>query len=104
MILYRGELMEDSRQEELLASLETDLYAPLRRGDRLETETVIRAFDALARRVLEGQFDEKSLLREIDRLLETPEELQAMSKAMAALSVPDATDKIVDKILSLTRK
>ena len=57
MILYRGELMEDSRQEELLASLETDLYAPLRRGDRLEQETVIRAFDDLARRVLEGQFD-----------------------------------------------
>ena len=50
MILYRGELMEDSRQEELLASLETDLYAPLRRGDRLEQETVIRAFDDLARR------------------------------------------------------
>ena len=58
MILYRGELMEDSRQEELLAALETDLYAPLRRGDRLETETVIRAFDALARRVLAGEFDD----------------------------------------------
>ena len=53
---------------------------------------------------LEGQFDEKSLLREIDRLLETPEELASMSKAMAALSVPDATDKMVDKILSMTRK
>ena len=53
---------------------------------------------------LEGQFDEESLLREIDRLLDTPEELQAMSKAMAALSVPDATDKMVDKILSMTRK
>ena len=57
MILYRGELMEDSRQEELLAALESDLYDPIRRGDRLEPETVIRAFDALARRVLEGQFD-----------------------------------------------
>ena len=53
---------------------------------------------------LEGQFDEESLLREIDRLLDTPEELASMSKAMAALSVPDATDKMVDKILSLTRK
>ena len=57
MILYRGELMEDSRQEELLAALETDLYAPFRRGDRLGTETVIRAFDSLARRVLAGEFD-----------------------------------------------
>jgi UDP-N-acetylglucosamine--N-acetylmuramyl-(pentapeptide) pyrophosphoryl-undecaprenol N-acetylglucosamine transferase len=53
---------------------------------------------------LEGQFDEESLLREIDRLLDTPEELASMSKAMAALSVPDATDKMVDKILSMTRK
>lgn len=58
MILYRGELMEDSRQEELLAALETDLYAPLRRGERLEAETVIRAFDSLARRVLAGEFDD----------------------------------------------
>ena len=53
---------------------------------------------------LEGEFDADSLLAEIDRLLQSPEELQRMSRAMASLSVPDATDKIVDKILSLTRK
>ena len=53
---------------------------------------------------LEGQFDADSLLAEIDRLLRSPEELQAMSRAMSSLSVPDATDKIVDKVLSLTRK
>jgi UDP-N-acetylglucosamine--N-acetylmuramyl-(pentapeptide) pyrophosphoryl-undecaprenol N-acetylglucosamine transferase len=53
---------------------------------------------------LEGQFDADSLLAEIDRLLQSPEELAAMSKAMRTLSVPDATDKMVDKILSLTRK
>ena len=53
---------------------------------------------------LEGEFDEDSLLAEIERLLQSPEELAAMSKAMAALSVPDATDKMVDKILNLTRK
>ena len=53
---------------------------------------------------LEGEFDAESLLREIDRLLQSPEELEHMSKAMASLSVPDATDKIVDKILGLTRK
>ena len=53
---------------------------------------------------LEGEFDADSLLREIERLLQSPEELQSMSSAMSALSVPDATDKIVDKILSLTRK
>ena len=53
---------------------------------------------------LEGEFDAASLLAEIHRLLNAPEELRAMSKAMASLSVPDATDKIVDKILSMTRK
>ena len=53
---------------------------------------------------LEGEFDAESLLREIDRLLQSPEELEHMSKAMASLSVPDATDKIVDKILQLARK
>ena len=53
---------------------------------------------------LEGEFDADSLLREIERLLESPGELEAMSGAMRALSVPDATDKIVDQILSLTGK
>ena len=53
---------------------------------------------------LEGEFDAASLLQEIDRLLDRPEELESMSRAMAALSVPDATDKIVDKILQLARK
>ena len=53
---------------------------------------------------LEGEFDAEALLREIQRLLESPGELEAMSGAMRALSVPDATDKIVDQILSLTRK
>ena len=53
---------------------------------------------------LEGEFDADSLLREIERLLESPGELEAMSGTMRALSVPDATDKIVDQILSLTGK
>lgn len=53
---------------------------------------------------LEGEFDADSLLQEIRTLLESPEELERMSRAMASLSVPDATDKIVDKVLSLIRK
>ena len=53
---------------------------------------------------LEGEFDAASLLQEIDSLLQDPEELQSMSKAMSALSIPDATDRIVDKILQLARK
>ena len=53
---------------------------------------------------LEGEFDAGTLLAEIRRLLVHPEELEAMSGAMRALSVPDATDKIVDRILELTRR
>ena len=53
---------------------------------------------------LEGEFDAKTLLTEIRRLLARPEELEAMSGAMRALSVPDATDQIVDRILELTRR
>ena len=57
-----------------------------------------------ARVFLEGEFDAKSLLAEIDSLLQNPTRLDNMAKAMAALSVPDATDKIVDKVLSLAKK
>ena len=57
MILYKGRLYENSRQEELISSLERDLYSPLWRGETLETETVINACDALARRVKEGEYD-----------------------------------------------
>lgn len=53
---------------------------------------------------LEGEFDEDSLLGEIDRLLGSPGELESMSRAMAALSVPEATDRIVENVLSLTGK
>ena len=53
---------------------------------------------------LEGEFDAGALLAEIRRLLAHPEELEAMSGAMRALSVPDATDKIVDKVLSLVNQ
>jgi len=53
---------------------------------------------------LEGEFDADSLLAEIRRLLDAPEELAAMSKAMATLSVPDATDKIVETILELIKE
>ena len=53
---------------------------------------------------LEGEFDAASLLTEIEGLLQDPAKLQSMSRAMASLSVPDATDKIVDKVLNLVNK
>ncbi len=53
---------------------------------------------------LEGEFDAGSLLEEIRALLADREQLEAMSSAMRGLSVPEATDRICDEILSLCRK
>ena len=57
-----------------------------------------------AKVLLEGEFDADSLLSEIRGLLRAPERLAEMSRAMASLAVPDATDRIVDLILELTKK
>lgn len=57
-----------------------------------------------AKVLLEGEFDAASLLGMIRELLNDPEQLASMSTAMAALSVPEATDRICDIILGLTGK
>jgi len=54
-----------------------------------------------ARLFLEGEFDAPTLLESISGLLKDRKELRAMSKAMSALAVPDATDRIVEQIMSL---
>ena len=56
-----------------------------------------------ARVFLEGEFDAASLLAEVRRLLADREALEAMGSAMGGLSVPDATERICDEILSLCR-
>ena len=55
-----------------------------------------------AKVLLEGEFDAASLLSLIRELLADPAGLAAMSKAMRALAVPDATDRICSEILALT--
>ena len=57
-----------------------------------------------ARVFLEGEFDAESLLREVRALLADPEGLAQMSRAMESLSVPEATDRICDEILTLCGK
>ena len=57
-----------------------------------------------ARVLLEGEFDAASLLNEVRALLADPERLAAMGRAMKALSVPDATEKICDKVLRLCKQ
>ena len=90
MILYRGKVYENSRQNELLERLPGDLYAPLRRGDRLEPETVIAACDALARRVLAGDFD--GLVRP---LLETYGIGEAQFRSLVSLFLREGLEKRV---------
>lgn len=58
MILYRGKVYDNSKQDELLESLSSDLYTPINEGHRLDTSTVINACDALARKVIAGDFKE----------------------------------------------
>lgn len=52
---------------------------------------------------LEGEFDAQTLLDTVCGLLDDPEKLKNMSEAMAALSVPDATEKITGLILDLVK-
>jgi len=54
-----------------------------------------------AKVLLEGEFDAESLLYTIKQTLADGETLSSMSRAMAELAVPDATDKICEIILSL---
>ena len=54
-----------------------------------------------AKVLLEGEFDAESLLETIKQTLADGDELQNMSKAMAGLAVPNATDRICEIILSL---
>ena len=54
-----------------------------------------------ARVFLEGEFDAQLLLNTVRELLGDEEQLDAMSRAMRSLAVPDATDKICGIILSL---
>ena len=58
MILYRGDIYDNSSQDELLDKLSSDLYSPINEGRNLDVSTVIDACDSLARRVLAGDFKE----------------------------------------------
>ena len=53
--------------------------------------------------LLEGEFDARSLLERVKALLSDREKLESMEKAMKALSVRDAKDRIVETILNLCK-
>ena len=58
MILYKGKVYDNVKQDELLDRLPADLYTPINEGRRLDISTVIDACDDLARRVMAGEFSE----------------------------------------------
>lgn len=57
MILYQGQILENSRQDELINALKNDLFMPMIRNQSLCAETVINACDCLAQKVMRGDFD-----------------------------------------------
>lgn len=57
-----------------------------------------------ARVLLEGEFEARSLLNLVRRLLADEEALSSMSAAMGALAVPDATDKICGIIMDMVNR
>lgn len=57
-----------------------------------------------AKVLLEGEFDEAQLLGTIRSLLEDRAERESMSRAMGALAVRDAAERICDEILRLARR
>ena len=56
-----------------------------------------------AKVLLEGEFDADSLLESIKELLGNHTKLEEMSRAMGALAVPEACDRICDCVLELLR-
>lgn len=68
MILYRGELFDNSKQAELIDRLKDDLLTPIRDGVVFEREKLIEACDILAAKVLGGAFKEvvRPLMEELN--------------------------------------
>lgn len=57
MILYNGKIFDDCKQLELIENLKNELYKPITDLKQLPKENVINACDTLARKVLNGDFD-----------------------------------------------
>jgi UDP-N-acetylglucosamine--N-acetylmuramyl-(pentapeptide) pyrophosphoryl-undecaprenol N-acetylglucosamine transferase len=56
-----------------------------------------------AKVLLEGEFNADSLMGIVSELLSQPEKLDSMSREMLKLGIPDATDRIVNIVLSLPK-
>ena len=83
MILYKGQIYPDSKQNDLIASLEGDIVETLSKPQRLTTEAVIAASQKLYDKAVNGYYDSIAvpLLREFGI---SYERYQAMAKAFSA--------------------
>lgn len=61
MILYKGEVYSNEKQNELISSLKNDMLFTLQKGDPISYMTVIEACDKLYRRVMNHEFDDVAL-------------------------------------------
>lgn len=61
MILYKGEIFDNNRQDELISSLYQDMLATLTSGTHPSIDSVINACDRLYQRVMNHEFDEVAL-------------------------------------------
>ena len=83
MILYKGQIYPDSKQNDLITSLKDDIVATLSKPKRLTTEAVIAASEKMYQKAANGYYDSIAvpLLNEFGV---SYERYQAMAKAFSA--------------------
>ena len=61
MILYKGNIYPNDKQNELISSLKEDMLSTLQNNETLSYQTVINACDKLYQRVMNHEFDDVAL-------------------------------------------
>ena len=61
MILYKGNIYPNDKQNELISSLKEDMLLTLQNNETLSYQTVINACDKLYQRVMNHEFDDVAL-------------------------------------------
>ena len=61
MILYKGNIYPNDKQNELISALKEDTLLTLQNNERLSYQTVINACDKLYQRVMNHEFDDVAL-------------------------------------------
>lgn len=99
MILYKGDLYENSKQCDLLKTLYDDCLNTLSRGTRIDSELVINACGALYKKLINHQFDDIVL-----PLLKTFDVAEEEYYKVINLLSPENLRKKVERELGKDRK